>query len=87
MVTAPPPEPGNALVLPSDEFAAKHAEFVTQATAVEQARAVAEVQAAVIVAQQVPRVLSIAVEMMRESCRQPGLAERAFYKFRDLLEG
>ena len=67
--------------LPSDQVAAKRAEFISQATAVEQARAVAEVQAAVIVAQQVPRDLGAAVAAMRESCDQPGLADRAFYKF------
>lgn len=69
------------LELPSDQLTARRAEFVSQSTAVEQARAVAEVQAAVIVAQQVPRSLSIAVGEMREACRQPGLAARAFYKY------
>ena len=69
------------VVLPSDRLAAKRADFIGQATAVEQARAVAEVQAAVIVAQQVPRDMSKAVSEMRESCDQPGLADRAFYKY------
>lgn len=64
--------------LPSDRA---RAGLVTQVTAVEQARAVAEVQAAVVVAQQVPRDLPAAVEAMRESCRQRGLADRAFYRF------
>jgi len=67
--------------LPSDQVAAKRAEFVSQTTAVEQARAVAEVQAAVIVAQQVPRDLQEAIRQMRESCLQPALAERAFYRY------
>lgn len=67
--------------LPSDQLAAKRADFISQSTAVEQARAVAEVQAAVIVAQQVPRDLATAVAAMRESCDQPGLADRAFYKY------
>lgn len=71
----------NEIELPSDRTVAAQAAFIGQATAVEQARAVAEVQAAVIVAQQVPRSLPLAVEAMRESCRQPGLADRAFYKF------
>jgi hypothetical protein len=50
-----------------------------QGTAIEQARAVAEVAAAVQVAQQNPRDVSRAIENMRQSCRQPALAERAFY--------
>lgn len=69
------------VVLPSDRAVAARADFITQTTAVEQARAVAEVQAAVVVAQQVPRDLSAAVEAMRESCRQRGLADRAFYRY------
>lgn len=60
---------------------ARTADFIGQATAVEQARAVAEVQAAVVVAQQVPRDLTAAVTAMRESCQQPGLADRAFFRF------
>lgn len=67
--------------LPSDEVAARRADQISQATAIEQSRAVAEVQAAVVVAQQCPRSLHLAVEAMRESCRQKGLADRAFYKF------
>lgn len=69
------------VALPSDRVAAKRAEFISQSTAVEQARAVAEVQAAVIVAQQVPRDLATVIAAMRESCSQMGLADRAFYKF------
>ncbi len=52
---------------------------VTQTTAVEQSRAVAEVQAAVVVAQQCPRDATKALDEMRTSCRTKGLAERAFY--------
>jgi hypothetical protein len=52
-----------------------------QATAVEQARAVAEVQARVIVAQQCPRSVDAAVRAMREACAQMPLAERAFYAY------
>jgi len=51
----------------------------SEATAVEQARAVAEVQAAVVVAQQVPRDTNKALQQMREACRQKALADRAFY--------
>jgi hypothetical protein len=52
----------------------------TQATAVEQARAVAEVAAAVQVAQQCPRDMRRAWAEMEESCRRYGLADRAFYQ-------
>jgi hypothetical protein len=55
------------------------ASFIGQATAVEQARAVAEVQAAVVVAQQVPRDMGRAVADMRDACGRIGLANRAFY--------
>jgi hypothetical protein len=54
---------------------------VGQATAIEQSRAVAEVQAAVVVAQQVPRNVSGAIAAMRESCQQKLLAERAFFRY------
>lgn len=50
-----------------------------QMTAVEQARAVAEVQAAVVVAQQVPRNMGAATADMRDACGRLGLANRAFY--------
>lgn len=51
----------------------------SQATRVEQARAVAEVAAAVRVAQDFPRDMSRALTLMRESCGQKSLADRAFY--------
>jgi hypothetical protein len=54
---------------------------VGQATAVEQSRAVAEVQAAIVVAQQCPRNLGDARTSMQLSCQQRGLAERAFYRY------
>lgn len=52
---------------------------VTQTTAVEQARAIAEVQAAVVVAQNCPRDISRAVAEMRDACGRMALASRAFY--------
>jgi hypothetical protein len=55
----------------------------TQATAVEQARAVAEVAAAVRVAQEVPRDVRRAFADMQAACERPGLAERAFYSVRN----
>lgn len=54
---------------------------VGQATAIEQSRAIAEVKAAVVVARQCPRDVNAAVEMMRESCAQPALASRAFFRY------
>jgi hypothetical protein len=51
----------------------------TQATAVEQARAVAEVAAAVQVAQQCPRDMDRAWREMQAACSRLGLAQRAFY--------
>lgn len=52
-----------------------------QGTAVEQSRAVAEVQAQVVVAQQFPRSVTAAVAAMEEAARQPALANRAFFRF------
>lgn len=54
---------------------------VGQATAAEQSRAVAEVQAAVLVAQQMPRDVERALAEMRRSCSEPELADRAFYRY------
>ena len=66
------------IALPSQARAAAR---LGQATAIEQSRAIAEVQAAVVVAQQVPRDVQAAVNAMRESCQQPALAARAFFRF------
>jgi hypothetical protein len=52
---------------------------VSQATAVEQARAVAEVQAAVYVAQANPRDVDRAVAEMQDACGRMALAQVAFY--------
>jgi hypothetical protein len=54
---------------------------VGQATAVEQSRAIAEVHAAIVVAQQCPRDVQQAIRDMRDSCRQKALAERAFFRY------
>lgn len=53
---------------------------ISQATAVEQARAIAEVQAAVVVAQQCPRDMRRAEAEMRDVCARTSMASRAFYK-------
>lgn len=52
-----------------------------QATMVEQSRAVAEVQAAVMVAQRFPRDTQRAIEEMRKSCGVKEMAEAAFFRF------
>jgi len=64
---------GGGLAVPSDN--------IGQATAIEQARAIAEVQGAIVVAQRCPRSVTNALAMMRESCAQMGLAERAFFRY------
>ncbi len=54
---------------------------VGQGTAVEQSRAVAEVQAAIFVARQFPRDPVAALDAMRDSCKQMALASRAFFEY------
>lgn len=51
----------------------------SEATRIEQARAVAEVAAAVKVAQDFPRDTSRSLDRMRQACSQRSLADRAFY--------
>lgn len=53
----------------------------SQGTQIEQSRAIAEVQAMVVIAQQSPRDIGRAVAGMETSCRQRALAERAFFAF------
>lgn len=65
----------DTIATPGNQIAA----LTTQATAVEQARAVAEVQAAVVVAQNIPRDVSRAMGEMRDACGRLALAQRAFY--------
>jgi len=60
---------------------------VTQTTAVEQARAVAEVAAAVQVAQQNPRDMNRAWAEMQAACGRLGLAARAFYAVKNRGSG
>lgn len=77
----------NAVALPSDTERTQRAQTITQTTAVEQARAEAEVKAAVVVAQQVPRDISRARAEMIEACGKVRLAEQAFYKVPNRGEG
>ncbi|MGI5222207.1 hypothetical protein [Nocardia sp. CA-290969] len=54
---------------------------LSQATAIEQSRAIAEVQAAVLVAQQRPRNKALAVDEMRDATAQHSVAERAYFRY------
>lgn len=54
---------------------------IGQATVVEQSRAIAEVQAAIIVAQQCPRNIAAAIAEMRQVCGQTAFAKKAFFRF------
>lgn len=53
----------------------------SQATVIEQSRAIAEVQGALVVAQQRPRDVPEAIRKALESCRTKEVAEGAFYKY------
>lgn len=64
------------IALPS---ATRREAATSQQTAIEQARAVAEVAAQVRVAQDFPRDLDRAYTQMRRACATPALAARAFY--------
>ena len=52
---------------------------VGQATAVEQSRAIAEVQAAMVMAKEFPRDVDAVVREMKRACSSTALAEKAFY--------
>ncbi|WP_280410720.1 hypothetical protein [Nocardia asiatica] len=56
-------------------------DLASQATAIEQSRAIAEVQAAVFVAQERPRNKALAVEEMRDATAQVAVAETAFFRY------
>jgi hypothetical protein len=61
--------------------AASGPDRIGQSTAVEQSRAVAEVQAAIYVARQFPRDIGRARNSMQSACGSMALAEKAFYEF------
>lgn len=54
----------------------------SQGTTIEQSRAVAEAQAAVVLAQHAPRSVAEARRRLKLSCSQPYMAADAFYKFK-----
>lgn len=68
-------------VTPFESAAKTPTRAAGQATLVEQSRAVAEVQAAVVVAHNNPRSVTAALSEMREVCGITELAERAFFRF------
>lgn len=68
-------------VTPNQIMQQNRRETASQATSIEQSRAVAEVQAAVIVAQNRPRNEAQAMAKAMDSCKQWPVAEGAFYKF------
>jgi hypothetical protein len=61
-------------------FGAPRPAAVSQATAIEQSRAIAEVQAAVVVAQSCPRSMTDAEAEMEYVCGRLDMAEQAFYQ-------
>jgi hypothetical protein len=69
---------GKEIVLPANTGSPTR---IGQATAVEQSRAVAEVQARVIVAQNRPRNVDAAIASMEMSCAQMEMAEKAKFRF------
>jgi hypothetical protein len=70
------------IALPADDLRpTARPDRVGQGTAVEQSRAVAQVQAAVLVAQGNPRDIDRARTMMEVACRMPVIAEQAFFSF------
>lgn len=72
----------NAPVTPEQILAQRNGgPGASQATSIEQSRAVAEVQAAFTIAQRCPRDETIALSKAIESCRTWAVAEKAFFKF------
>ncbi|MGW4525134.1 hypothetical protein [Amycolatopsis sp. NPDC004378] len=69
---------GKEITLPQ---AAAQPSRVGQGTVVEQSRAIAEVQGAIIVAQRVPRNVAAATTAMVDSCKQTYMAERSKFRY------
>lgn len=82
MTTTQNPEAANTALDKIQSPVAPRPAGVGQATAIEQSRALAEVQAAVYVARQFPRDLLVARHEMLDACNQLALAERSFFSFR-----
>lgn len=71
----------NAPVNKMELRAQARGEVTSQATLVEQSRAIAQVQGALIVARQNARNTILASQRMREACQDIRLAERAFFSY------
>jgi hypothetical protein len=65
----------------TNEIAVPSAGRAGQATQVEQARAMADVHAAMKIAMDYPRSPSLARDRMQDACSQMALAEKAFYRY------
>ena len=76
-----PPEEGNGLPAPVAMAPVIPAADLGQGTRVEMSRAVAEVQAMVIVAQARPRNIREATDDMLRTCQMEEMAEQAFYRY------
>jgi hypothetical protein len=63
------------------EISTPSSDRTSQSTRVEQARAMAEVRAAMAIAMENPRSTNLARSRMHDSCNQLSLAERAFFRF------
>jgi hypothetical protein len=77
---AVPTQPDGGVQAPAVMLTARP-ETPPHATAVESARVMAEVQAAVVLAKQFPRSISKAIKDRGEVCERPRMAERAFYRY------
>lgn len=71
----------NQIVTRQDILDQAKAAAGSQATSIEQSRAMAEVYAGVTVAQRVPRDITESLNRALETCRTPEMADRAFFKF------
>jgi hypothetical protein len=71
------PQPVNR----NELMAQARGEVTSQATTIEQSRAIAQVQGALVVAQNRPRDTMAAANRMREACQNHRLAERAFFSY------
>lgn len=76
-----PPHPGETTPATLAAPAMPQGHVASQGTVIEQSRAVAEVQAMVVVAQERPRSRKLAHDEMREVCAMEAVANRAFYRF------
>jgi hypothetical protein len=79
--TVVPKKPRGNGAAPDPWQPAEVAGMGSQATRVEAVRAAAEVMAQVQVAQAMPRTMKRAVDGLKQACKQPAFAEKAFYRY------